>query len=278
MSNDYLNANRKAWNWRTEQHFISRFYDTESFLSGKCSLNEIERNLLGDIRGRAILHLQCHFGQDTLSLARLGAKTVGIDFSDEAIGRARKLNDKLGLDAEFLCCDVYDLPNKLDRKFDVVFTSYGVLGWLPNMDRWASVAGYFLKPGGLFVLVEFHPVVWIFDETLTKIEYHYDSSKPIIETGGTYVETSDKSLHETVTWNHGLGDVVSSLIRHGIEIEQLNEYDYSPYGIFQNSDECEPGKFHVHHGKMPLVYSIKGKKKTNRTVQNRLNGSVEIET
>lgn len=258
---DYLNINRNAWNWRTGQHFRSRFYDVEGFLAGKNSLNEIEWEMLGDIRGRTLLHLQCHFGQDTLSLARLGAKTVGVDLSDQAIERGKELNEKLGLDAEFLCCDVYDLPNRLDRKFDIVFTSYGVLGWLPDMDRWASVVARFLKPNGLFVLAEFHPMVWMFDETLTKIEYAYDSPEPIVETSGTYTETSDDTRHETVTWNHGLGEVVSSLIRHGIEIGQLTEYDYSPYDIFSDAVESEPGRFRVHDGKMPLVYSIKGRKR-----------------
>ncbi len=167
--NDYLDINRVAWNGRTREHVGSVFYDVPGFLAGRNSLNDIERKLLGDIRGRTVLHLQCHFGQDTLSLARLGAKALGVDLSDKAIEKARQLNETLGLDAEFLCSDVYDLPNRLDRKFDVVFTSYGVLGWLPDMDRWASTVSHFLKPGGSFVLVEFHPMVLVFDETFSKI-------------------------------------------------------------------------------------------------------------
>lgn len=262
---NFLNINRNAWNWRTEQHVNSRFYDVEGFLNGKNSLKEIESKLLGDVRGKTLLHLQCHFGQDTLSLARLGANAVGVDLSDTAIEKAKELNTQLGLNAEFLCCDVYDSPRRIDRKFDIVFTSYGVLGWLPDMDRWASVVGHFLKPGGKIVLVEFHPIVWMLDETLTKIEYAYDSPKPIIETGGTYTETTDNSRHETVTWNHGLGDVVSSLISYGIEMEQLVEYDYSPYDIFQGGTESEPDRFRVLNGKIPLVYAVKGRKKFSKS-------------
>lgn len=260
VEHDYLAVNRASWNWRTGQHFHSRFYDVESFLAGKNSLNEIEMNLLGDVRDKTVLHLQCHFGQDTLSLARLGAKIFGVDLSDEAIRKAGELNAKLGLDAGFLCSDVYDLPNRLDQKFDIVFTSYGVLGWLPDMNRWASVVGHFLKPGGVFVMVEFHPVVWMFDEHFTKIEYAYDSPEPFIETVGTYTDTTDASQFTTVSWNHGLGNVVTSLIRHGVTIDRLTEYDYSPYDIFPDAVESEPGKFRILDGKIPLTYSIKGYK------------------
>ncbi len=258
---DYLEINRRAWNWKTGLHCKSRFYDVDGFLAGRNSLNEIETNILGDVRGKSILHLQCHFGQDSLSLARLGAKVVGVDLSDAAIEKAKELNRTLGLDAEFICSDVYDLPNRLNREFDVVFTSYGVLGWLPDLDRWAGVVGHFLKPNGKFVLVEFHPVVWMFDLDFTKIDYPYSSPEPIIEETGTYTDTQDETMMPTVNWNHGLGTVVTALARQKITVEELVEYDYSPYDIFRGTVENEPGRFRLFDGKLPLVYSIVGRRK-----------------
>src|SRR6476620_9886728 len=124
---DYLAINKKTWNSKTDVHIASDFYDTESFINGKSTLNEIELALLGDVSGKRILHLQCHFGQDTISLARLGATTVGIDLSDKAIDKATELATQLNVDAKFLCSDVYDLPNHLDEQFDIVFTSYGTI-------------------------------------------------------------------------------------------------------------------------------------------------------
>ncbi|MFK7786603.1 MAG: class I SAM-dependent methyltransferase, partial [Crocinitomicaceae bacterium] len=164
---DYLEKNKLSWNRRTEVHVDSEFYDNESFINGRSSLNSIELELLGDLAGKKILHLQCHFGQDTISLSRMGAEVVGIDLSDEAIRTAQKLATKTGQSTKFVCCDVYDLPNHLTEKFDIVFTSYGTIGWLPDLDKWANVVQHFLRPGGEFIFAEFHPVVWMFDDDFT---------------------------------------------------------------------------------------------------------------
>ena len=128
---NYIEINRQSWNDRTEIHLKSEFYDLENFRKGKSSLNDIELNLLGDIQGMTILHLQCHFGQDTISLSRLGAKVTGVDLSDKAIECAQNLAKDTNAQTRFICCDIYDLPNHLDEKFDLVFTSYGTIGWLP---------------------------------------------------------------------------------------------------------------------------------------------------
>ncbi|HKK38655.1 MAG TPA: class I SAM-dependent methyltransferase, partial [Cryomorphaceae bacterium] len=154
---DYQQINRQSWNDRVDSHLKSEFYDVEGFLKGQASLKEIELPLLGDVNGKSILHLQCHFGQDTLSLQRMGANCVGVDLSDKAIEAAQNLNEELGLNARFVACDVYEAPKHIDEKFDVVFTSYGTIGWLPDLDRWAEVIAHFLKPGGKLVFVEFHP-------------------------------------------------------------------------------------------------------------------------
>jgi len=136
---EYFDENRNLWNQRTTIHKDSSFYDVESFLEGKSSLNEIERRELGDVSNRKILHLQCHFGMDSLSLQRMGANVTGVDLSDVAIDEAKRLNNELSLDAKFICCNIYDLKDHLDDQFDIIFTSYGVIGWLPNLDTWAKI-------------------------------------------------------------------------------------------------------------------------------------------
>ncbi len=132
---NYIAINRQSWNKKTDIHLDSAFYDMDGFRKGNTSLNDIELKLLGDLNGKSILHLQCHFGQDTISLSQLGAKAVGVDLSDNAIDNARKIAAEMNVDTTFICCDVYDLPNHLDQQFDVVFTSYGTIGWLPDLDR-----------------------------------------------------------------------------------------------------------------------------------------------
>ena len=193
--NNYIEINRQSWNSRIETHIKSEFYDLDSFLKGRSSLNDIELNLLGDIKGKNVLHLQCHFGQDTISLSRLGAEVTGVDFSDKAIESARQIAKETGSNAKFICCDIYDLPNHLDEKFDIVFTSYGTIGWLPDLDKWAKVIANFLKPNGQFVFVEFHPVVWMFDDDFEKIAYSYFNTGAIVETeNGTYADNKGFDL------------------------------------------------------------------------------------
>ena len=167
-SEDYLRLNRESWNNRLSHHLDSALYDLESFKAGRNSLDEVSLSCLGDIQGKRVLHLQCHFGQDTLSMARMGAKCTGIDLSDGAIAIARELNTELGLDAEFVECDVYSVPEKLEGDFDIVFSTYGTIGWLPDIQRWASIVAKYLKPGGNFHFAEFHPAIWMYDDALEK--------------------------------------------------------------------------------------------------------------
>ena len=265
--NEYIEINRQSWNNRVETHLKSEFYDLENFLKGKTSLNPIELQLLGDMKGKTILHLQCHFGQDTISLSRLGAEVVGVDLSDKAIECAKQIALETNTGASFICCDIYDLPNYLDKQFDIVFTSYGTIGWLPDLDKWAAIVSKFLKPNGQFVLVEFHPVVWMFDDNFEKIGYNYFNSGAIVESEtGTYADKVANISQEYVMWNHGLSEVMNSLIKNELEINALNEYDYSPYNCFNKTIEFEPKKFRIEHleNKIPMVYSIVA---TRRTVK-----------
>jgi ubiquinone/menaquinone biosynthesis C-methylase UbiE len=261
---DYIKINKQTWNNKTDVHIASDFYDVESFINGKSTLNTIELDLLGDVKGKKILHLQCHFGQDTLSLARLGAKVTGVDLSDKAIERAKEFSGKLGLNAHFICCDIYDLPQHLDEQFDIVFTSYGTIGWLPDLNKWATIVSRFLKPNGKFVFAEFHPVVWMFDNDFKEIFYTYFNVAPIIEDeSGTYADRYSEISAQTITWNHPTSEVLNSLIQSGLEINSFNEYDYSPYNCFNETEEFEKGKFRIKHlgNKIPMVFSLVATKK-----------------
>ena len=262
---DYIRINKQTWNNKTDVHITSDFYDQKSFMEGKSTLNAIELELLGDIKDKKILHLQCHFGQDTLCLSRLGAKVTGVDFSDHAIKKAIEINKNLGLDAQFVCCDIYDLPSLLQEKFDIVFTSYGTIGWLPDLDKWANVVSHFLKPDAKFVFAEFHPVVWMFDNDFKEVFYSYFNISPITETEpGTYADRYAAINAETITWNHPTCEVLNGLIQAGLEINSFNEFDYSPYNCFNEIEEFLPNKFRIKHlsNKIPMVFSILATKKT----------------
>lgn len=258
-ADNYIAINRASWNEKVDPHVQSEFYDLDGFIKGNSSLNSIELELLGDVKGKSILHLQCHFGQDSLSLARMGAKVTGVDLSDKAITKANELAEQLKLDATFICCDIYDLPAHLDGQFDIVFTSYGTIGWLPDLNKWGSLISKYLKPSGKFVFVEFHPVVWMFDDAFDKVGYNYFNDGPIIEAEeGTYADRTAEISPTTISWNHSMSEVITSLIRNGLKIDTFNEFDYSPYNCFQHTVEFEPHKFRIAHlgNRIPMVYAI----------------------
>lgn len=259
----YIHINRKAWNNKTLAHLQSSFYDMDGFRAGQSSLKSIELELLGDIQGKTLLHLQCHFGQDTLSLCRMGAQVTGVDLSDRAIDTARELAAEMQLDARFICCDVYDLLQQTVELYDIVFTSYGTIGWLPDLKKWAQVIAKSLKPGGKFVMAEFHPVVWMFDNQFKEVGYHYFNTGEIVETEqGTYADRNAPIEQEYVCWNHSLGEVLQSLMDAGLTLQHFGELDYSPYNCFEGAEEYEPGKFRIQHlgNKIPMVFTIVAEK------------------
>jgi len=255
---NYLAINKNSWNNGTDVHINSEFYDMTAFLEGKSSLKSIELEMLGDVSGKSILHLQCHFGQDSISLSRMGAKVTGVDLSDNAIKTAEDLTIKLKDDAEFICCDLYDLPNHLTKTFDIVFTSYGTIAWLPDLDKWAAIVSQFLKPNGSFIFAEFHPIVWMFDDGFEKIQYNYFKDQAIETLEGSYTESTTDEAQQFITWNHSLSEVLTSLLNIGLQINSFIEYDYSPYNCFQNTIEFEQGKFRIKHlaNNIPMVYSL----------------------
>lgn len=260
----YIEVNRDLWNKKTPIHISSEFYDVPSFIKGKSSLNPAELESLGDVKGMTLLHLQCHFGMDSLSWSRLGAKVTGIDLSDMAINEAKKVNAELGLDAEFICSNVYDLKNVIDKRFDIVFTSYGTIGWLPDLDKWAEIVAHFLKPGGTFFIAEFHPVRWMYDDDCKKIDYSYFNKEAIIEeVSASYADKDRVISHTSYGWNHPFSEVFSSLLKQNMAITEFKEYPYSYYNCFNNSVKNELGYWEIKglEGKMPLMYSFKAVKK-----------------
>lgn len=260
-SENYLQINKQTWNNKVSIHVASDFYEQEEFISGKITLPQTDLEALGDVNGKRILHLQCHFGQDSLSLARLGAKVTGIDFSEEAITKAKDLNKTLGLDAEFICSDVYDTLQHITEKYDIVYTSYGTIGWLPDIDKWAAVISGALKPNGKLVFFEFHPVVWMFDNDFNEVFYNYFKSEPILEEEtGTYADRTAEVAYKTITWNHSLSEVFQSLLKQNIKIKYFKEFDYSNYNCFSHTEEFETGKFRIQKfgNKIPMMYGIVG--------------------
>ncbi len=240
----HISQNQKSWDERVHVHIHSDFYDVPSFLKGKSSLNPVEINLLDNIHGLSVLHLQCHFGQDTLSLARMGAKVTGVDFSSAAIQKARELNDICGLDASFIECDIFDLPQHLDQTYDLVFTSYGTIGWLPELTSWAKLIKKYLKPGGRFVFVEFHPVIYMMDDSFNHFTYSYfNKGKMLFTDHSSYDGSTLREPQEYTCWNHSLSDIFQNLLDVGMTINHFQEYDYSPYFCFPNMTEVEKGKF-----------------------------------
>ena len=256
----YIQYNKDSWNKRVQSHLESDFYAMPAFRQGKNSLNAIELDLLGELQGKKILHLQCHFGQDTLSLARLGARVTGVDFSEKAIEAARQIQSELQLEAQFICTDLYALPDVLEEQFDVVFTSYGTIGWLPDLDRWAKVIQHFLKPSGQFIMADFHPVVWMFDDDFKEVAYDYFQSEDIVETvTGTYAATDAPFESTTISWNHSLAELFEALFANGLQVKRFQEFAYSPYPCFKNTVEVAPGQFKIQSLKkdIPMVYALK---------------------
>ena len=260
---DYIAINRELWNKRTAIHLQSSFYDVAGFVNGKNSLNPIERIMLGDVCNKSLLHLQCHFGQDSISLARLGAKVTGVDLSDKSIEEAKSLCIKTNTEVDFICCDLYALPQHLEKQFDIVFTSYGTIGWLPDLSSWAKLISRYLKHNGKFVFVDFHPFVWMFDPSFEKISYRYFNTGEIVEEElGTYADNKAEIKLESVGWNHSTSEVLTSLLDAGLKIDSFSEYDYSPYNCFEGMNEDEPGKFRLKKfdSKIPLLFSLAASK------------------
>ena len=222
--------NRTYWDHLVDLHVPSTFYDVEGFVAGRRDIDPVVAAALGDVAGKRLLHLQCHFGLDTLAMARRGARVVGLDFAPRAVVAARELAVRLGLDARFEEGDV--LSADLGEQFDVVFSSWGAIGWLPDLRPWAATVARHLAPGGRFVLVEGHPILWMMGETLPpEVKYPYAVGEPIVEESkdGSYAAPGAPIPHPNYGWNHAMSEVVSVLLGEGLRLVRLEEGDRVPW-------------------------------------------------
>ncbi|MEU7909098.1 class I SAM-dependent methyltransferase [Actinoplanes sp. NPDC049118] len=238
---DYRALNRASWDDRAPAHAASAGYRVSSFAADPAHLSDVVRfdlPLLGDVNGLRGVHLQCHIGTDTVSLARLGATMTGVDFSPASLAEARRVSALAGNPVEFVESDVYDAADRLGRGgFDLVYTGIGALCWLPDIRRWARVVADLLRPGGRLFLREGHPVLWALADPLPEggaltLEYPYfEQAEPLVwNEGGTYVETDAEFTHNTThEWNHGLGEIVTALIDAGMTVTGLAEHDSVPW-------------------------------------------------
>jgi len=265
---EHIKANMENWDERVDVHKQSDFYDVKEFLKGEQTLDPIELEEVGDVSDKSLLHLMCHFGMDTLSWARLGAIATGVDFSEKAITLAKDLSKQIGVNARFIASDIYNLPEVLDEDFDVVFTSGGVLTWLPDLDKWAKVVARHVKRGGFFYIREFHPVSYVFDDDEgveeLRLRYPYFHSGPMrFEEGGTYADSSsDIKSRVTYEWSHSLSEVINSIVNAGMRIDFFNEFPFTTWRELPFMIQSDDGRWVLpsHQDSLPLMFSLKATK------------------
>ncbi|MGH7778643.1 MAG: class I SAM-dependent methyltransferase [Candidatus Binataceae bacterium] len=259
-----LKINLDLWNERVGVHLNAAEYRVEGFRKGEIHLYPIEREEVGDVRGKSLLHLQCHFGMDTMSWARVGATVTGVDFSQAAIDAARKLGTELKIPAAFVCSNIYDAPSVLSGQFDIVFTSYGALCWLPDLKRWAQVAAHFVKPGGFFYIAEFHPLTQCFDtdnptELKSRISY-FETAQQEFPPSPDYSDRSVMLSHGSHEWMYTTAGVVTALIDAGLTVEFVHEHPVCCTRIFPFMERGADRWWRIKGDPIPLTLSIKARK------------------
>jgi SAM-dependent methyltransferase len=271
---DYRAVNQAMWDERAPAHAGSPDYAVQQFAVDPEFLSHVvrfDRPRLGDISGLRGLHLQCHIGTDTVSLARLGARMTGLDFSAPALDEARTLARSAGADVDFVQADAYDAVEALaGETFDLVFTGIGALCWLPDIARWGAVVERLLKPGGRLFLREGHPMLWAIDEDhmgVLAVAYPYvEVTEPLgDEADGSYVRTDAAFEHRTsYTWNHGLGEIVTALLDRGLVLTQLVEHLSVPWeslpGRMALDDSDGEWRLAERPERLPLSYTLQASK------------------
>jgi SAM-dependent methyltransferase len=264
---DMIAANRALWDEWTEVHETSRFYDLAGFRAGRETLRPLEVAELGDVAGKTLLHLMCHFGLDTLSWARRGARVTGADLSDKAIGLARSLAAELGIEARFLAGDIYGLPAQLEQRFELVFTSWGVLTWLSDLPRWGRLIADFLVPGGSFYLAEIHPFAMVLDvhddgRLVVADGYLTGGAAGRYESDTSYADPATVCEHTvSFQWDHTLGEVIDALVNAGLVIEFLHEWPFSVYRRWPSMTQAEDGWWYLPDRRdVPLSFSLRARK------------------
>ncbi len=257
-------VNRRMWDESVALHVAARSYDVPGFLRGRLSIHRLEIEQVGPVRGRSLLHLQCHFGLDALSWARLGARVTGVDFSPPAIAAARQLASSTDIEARFVESNVYELRRKLRGKFDIVYTGKGALCWLPDLAAWAGTVAHFLKPGGRFYFLEDHPSSdvyendWSTRELVLRIPY-FGGRAFRDESEGTYAAPDAKLQNAlSFSWIHPVSEVLGSLINAGLRIVSVCEYPYTYWRKFPFTRRGRDGWWHLTNGAgmIPLMWSV----------------------
>ncbi|HET6968201.1 MAG TPA: class I SAM-dependent methyltransferase [Ornithinibacter sp.] len=271
---DYLHVNRLNWDERAPAHAASVDYGFERFVADPRHLSDVvrfDRALLGDVAGLTGIHLQCHIGTDTLSLARLGARMTGLDLSPASLEQARRLAADAGPAVDYVEADTYSAPQALGgRTFDLVYTGIGALCWLPDIDRWAGVVDDLLGPGGRLFVREGHPMMWAVDDRLADVlslgYTYFQTPEPWDEEEpGTYVETDVEFVHtRAISWNHGLGETVTALLTRGFEITGLVEHRSVPWdalpGRMVRDADFDEWRLLEHPERLPLTYTLQARK------------------
>ena len=223
----HIAINKQAWDKRTLIHINSNFYNHRNFKNGECSLKNIELRALGNIKNKTLLHLQCHFGQDSISLARLGAKVTAVDFSNFAINEAKKTSKEINVPVNFIQSDVLKLD--INKKFNLVFSSYGVIGWLPDLNTWGKIISNHLKKNGEFILTEFHPFYQMIQDD--GYDYFYNEKPDIQIQHGSYTDGGENVKTKTCWWNHSLTDLFTALESNGLKLTSFEEFDFCPFPL-----------------------------------------------
>ncbi|GAY16900.1 class I SAM-dependent methyltransferase [Mycobacterium sp. shizuoka-1] len=272
MDAEHRNTNQLWWDERAPAHAVSSDYAVRQLIDDPGALSGVVRfdsARLGDLTGLAGIHLQCHIGTDTLSLARLGARMTGLDFSPAAVAVARDIAAQAGLPIDYVQADVYRAPTVVQAgSFDLVYTGVGALVWLPDIRRWAQVVAALLRPGGRLFLREGHPVLWSVDEQRTDaivLRYPYfEHAEPVrFDGSGTYVDTDAVFTHtETREWNHGLGEIVTALLDAGLRLTMLVEHDSVPWDALPGRMRNTDGEWRLdeHGDRLPLSYTLQAVK------------------
>jgi SAM-dependent methyltransferase len=264
--NKYEDANRELWDELTGVHVKS--YGIERFKAGRSTLDEIQLHDLGGLKGKSLLHLQCHFGLDSLSLAREGAAVTAVDFSERAIDEARKLSTETGIPARFISSNIYDLEKHLDESFDVVYNTRGVLCWLKDINEWARIINRYLKPGGFFYIMETHPIIYIFEDTGSQLGdiihpyFHHDEPKKWDDNAPDYSDPTFNWNKPSYEWMWNISDIINALTGVGLTIEFFNEYDKLFYKGHPEM-ERESDRWWVLprlRGKLPFMFTLRARK------------------
>lgn len=258
--NSFTKINQKWWNDVTPIHSKSRLYNLSQFKKGKTSLQKLELQELGNVKGKTLLHLLCHFGMDTLSWAREGANVTGVDLSNDSIMLAKKLSQEIKVPANFVCSDVYRLQKKLNKKFDIIFASYGVLLWLSDLKKWAKIISHFLKKNGVFYIVDVHPFTNILSHDFKLFYNYFDQGPYMDDSPGTYTDWNADIQGTTYQWSYTLSDIVNALINAGLKIEFVHEFPFTMYEQFPGMMRRDAKGYYILKNKniqVPLLFSLK---------------------